>query len=284
MILVADSGSTKTDWLAVDSLGNILHSFHGKGINPMVQDAEQIAAHLSDQEPLQRIGNDISKVYFYGAGCSEPTRNSMVETAIRKVTPNADIHIGHDLTGAVLALCGDQPGFACILGTGSNAVLFDGAKEIKQVPSLGWALGDEASGAWFGKRLVRDYLYLQLPDNIRIYLQDELKVDKESVLRAVYKLPDPNRYLAGFMPLLSTFRRETYVQSLLEEGFGDFIKFQLCCYENYNQYPANFVGSVALHFREELEDCCTNFGIETGKFIQRPIEHIAAYLIKKRQV
>lgn len=284
MILFADSGSTKTDWLVTDQQGVVLHSFQGKGINPMIQEAWEIAQIAQETTELNKLSSAIKDVWFFGAGCSEAGRIEKVASALKAVMPNAEVAVDHDLTGAVYALCGDRPGFACILGTGSNSVLFDGKSQLKKVPSLGWALGDEASGAWFGKRLLRDFCYLQLPENIAGYLDKEQGLDKEAILQAVYAQPNPNRYLAGFMPVLGTFRGENYVQSLLEEGFSSFIRYHIACYDNYTNYPANFVGSVALHFREELEHCCTNFGLDTGKFVHRPIEEIAAFLIKKKQV
>jgi len=283
MIIVADSGATKTDWIKVDRSGKILSSFSSPGINPMIQTEEQIHASLMDIPEFKIQKEAIRSIHFFGAGCSSPERNKVVGSSLKKLLPHSEIYIDHDLTGAVIALCGDSPGFACILGTGSNSVFFDGKIQVKKVPSLGWVLGDEGSGAWFGKRLLRDYCYGLLPNEISIYLENDRQLSKESVLESVYKLPNPNRYLAGFMPVLDVFKNQDYVQKLLKEGFDDFIKYHIACYENYGDFQANFVGSIALYFREELTASCRQAGVIPNKFVQRPVEHIAAYLIQKHK-
>lgn len=136
MILFADSGSTKTDWLVTDQQGVVLHSFQGKGINPMIQEAWEIAQIAQETTELNKLSSAIKDVWFFGAGCSEAGRIEKVASALKAVMPNAEVAVDHDLTGAVYALCGDRPGFACILGTGSNSVLFDGKSQLKKVPSL----------------------------------------------------------------------------------------------------------------------------------------------------
>jgi N-acetylglucosamine kinase-like BadF-type ATPase len=185
------------------------------------------------------------------------------------------------MKAAGVAVCGGNPGIACILGTGSNSIFFDGENWHDSKVGIGYVLGDEGSGAFLGKHLLRDFIYGTLPPELEQYLKETCRLDKDVILENVYKKPSPNRYLAGFAPVLSEFRHTPYVQQLLHFSFTEFFKYGVTTYKNYQNYPVGFVGSIAKHFEEELNRVADEFGCRLGKFVQRPIDDIAEYFISK---
>lgn len=281
MFIVADSGATKTDWVVVDNLNNIVREFSTEGINPMIQSGDYIIEILNQQVNEENREEKYQGVYFFGAGCSTPDKIETVERALSNIFEGSPIHVDHDLTGAVYALCGKEPGFACILGTGSNAVLFDGVQQIKINPSLGYVMGDEGSGAYIGKMISRDFLYQLLPSKMDNFFKEELHLDKDSILHNVYKKSNPNRYLASLTKHLGLFKEETYTKELLQKSFGDFLKYQILIYKNYRDYPVHFIGSIAYYFSDELIKACEKEHIKVGKIMVKPIYSIASYIHKK---
>lgn len=281
MILIVDSGSTKTDWLAIDTKTMEQLPFETIGFNPMIQTQSFIENEISLNNSLTKLGNKIQKVYFFGAGCSTEANNEKVKNALQSNFPIAQIFVDHDLNGAIIALCQGEPGIACILGTGSNSVYFDGSEQHKKVPSLGYILGDEGSGAYFGKQLLKDFLYLNLPPEIDNFLKNERFIKKDIILKKLYSEPNPNRYLASFGPVFSQFRQTPYVQKVLLEGFDTFFQIHILCFENYKTLPISFVGSIALNFRTELEIIAKKYDATIGNFVQKPIQAIAQYYLNK---
>jgi N-acetylglucosamine kinase-like BadF-type ATPase len=279
MILIVDSGSTKTDWLAIDTQTKEQIPYETIGFNPMIQSQSFIQEQISLNISLASQREHIQKIYFFGAGCSSEVNNEKVKNALKTNFPIAQIFVDHDLNGAIIALCQGEPGIACILGTGSNSVYFDGFSQHKKVPSLGYILGDEGSGSYFGKQLIKDYLYLNTPSEISDYIQNELNITKDIVLKKIYSEPNPNRYLASFGPVFSKFRKTSYIQKVLLEGFDTFFKIHVLCFENYKTLPISFVGSIALNFRTELETIAKKYDAKIGNFVQKPIQAIAQYYI-----
>ncbi|MBX7224789.1 MAG: hypothetical protein K1X55_02035 [Chitinophagales bacterium] len=278
MILVADSGSTKTDWLALDKQQQF--SFSTIGFNPMIHAEAFISEHIGYNEALTQMGEKIEAVYFFGAGCSHPERNLKVENALRVHFPLSQIHVRHDLDAAVIALCQGKPGIACIIGTGSNSVYFDGEKHHKKVLSLGYVLGDEAGGVYFGKQLLKDYFYHQLPEVLLHSWKERFESDEEVLLKRVYNEESPNRFLASFAVLLSEHRSHAYTQQLLKEGFAAFFAVHVACFERHKDVPVHFVGSIAINFREELASVASAFGCTVGRFVQKPIQELGHYLLQ----
>ena len=206
MILIADSGATKTDWCLVDEASGNTKTFNTQGINPQVQSAIWISKMILEEVPKTVQIIDLRKIYYYGAGCSSLKLLNTLEQTLQYIFKCDDIEVNHDILGAVRALCGNDPGIACILGTGSNSIFYDGEIVLKKSHALGYILGDEGSGAFLGKQLIADFLYQSLPIAISDYLTDERSLKKEDILQKIYKEENPNRYLASFSIVLSKFR------------------------------------------------------------------------------
>jgi len=217
MILVADSGSTKCDWILIDESNNH-HKTNSMGFNPFFHTADLVYEKLMDNELFQNKRNDVSSVYFYGAGCSSTDRNEIVASGLRRVFPNAtEVIVDHDLTGAALATSQGEEGISCIIGTGSNSCYFDGQNAIENVPALGYILGDEGSGSYFGKIMLSEWLYKRMPADLATKFESEYNLTKEGIFDAVYKQPDPNVYLASFMPYVSKNHEHPYFKEMVYE-------------------------------------------------------------------
>ena len=215
MILIADSGSTKTDWVLCDS-GNIITRIKTQGLNPTIQSSEAILAVLVEELAGKLDTDAPESIFFYGAGCAYENANKRMLNALEAVFKTKNIHIHSDLLAAARALCGHEEGIACILGTGSNSCLFDGKEIIDNIPSLGFILGDEGSGAHLGRQLVGDCIKKQLSKNLREKFFKEYNLDKATILERVYHTPLPNRWLASFTPFMYENRKEAEIQTLLK--------------------------------------------------------------------
>ena len=276
MILIADSGSTKTDWVLVDENLN-RHSFSTSGINPFFITAEQIENILATQIHIGIDKTLIKQIYFYGAGCSDETRCAIVSDGLKKFFSNASIEINHDLLGAARALCGTKKGMTAILGTGSNSCLFDGEKIIWQIPSLGYILGDEGSGAYIGKNFIAAYLYREMPDDLLKALDKESAMKKEEILSALYHAEMPSGYLAGFMPLVQHHIAHPFVFSLVKKCFEDFFDHHICRYTSYKEIPMHCTGSVGFYFSDILKTVALEKNIRLEKIIKKPIDSLVDY-------
>ena len=281
MILIADSGSTKTDWCLCNE-GAIVSNMQTQGINPYHQSEEAIEQVLREEllPQLTKHGEfdtkDSLNIVFYGSGCANATASGRIKEAIEKVlgTTNATIH--SDLLGAARALCGHDEGIACVLGTGSNSCLYNGKEIVANTPPLGYILGDEGSSAVLGRRLVGDCLKNQLPEAIRDEFFAEYQLTQEIILEKVYRQPLANRFLASLTPFLSKHRDVPEVHKLLVESFTDFFV------RNVKQYrhpwlPIHFVGSIANAFSPELKEAAESLGMELGSIMQSPMEGLVKY-------
>ena len=281
MILFADSGSTKTAWLLYDKVTKTKKYFETVGINPIIHHHEEIYQKIFSNSELISIADKVNEIKFFGAGCSSPERNRLAEAALKSIFINANIEIDHDMKAAAYAICGNESGIACILGTGSNSIFFDGETLVESYAGIGYILGDEASGAYFGKTILRDFLYHLLPEEIEQHLLSEYKLEKNTIFQLVYKEASPNRYLASFAPVLSKFRETDYAQVVLQKGFTEFFDFHISCFEDYQEYPIGFVGSIANTFKPELQKVADEFECTLGKFVTNPIDDIADYFLAK---
>jgi glucosamine kinase len=275
MIAIVESGSTKSDWRVVAPDGS-MRPFLTAGFNPFFVDAEAIAREISVNAGLMELSLSVRHVWFYGAGCSSEAMNKVVADGLGMVFPNAEVRVDHDLMGAALAAGGGEACIVSILGTGSNACFFDGKDIDNGRPSLGFVLGDEGSGAFFGKKLLADHLHGLAPPQISLAL-NEAGVDKASVLEHVYRQPRPNTYLAGFMPVLYRFKSEPYVQSLLVKGFKAFLLRYVTVFPGHPDVPLHFVGSVAHYFAHELGLATQDIGLSVGCVVRQPIDSLVKY-------
>jgi glucosamine kinase len=275
MLLIADSGSTKTQWLTTDK-----KLYETEGLNPHFHTVESVQAAVEKNQELCALAPEVSKIYFYGAGCSSRERNNIVLYGLKSIFPAADIYVDHDLKAAAYATYQGVPGIACILGTGSNSCFFDGAELIEVVPSLGYALGDEGSGSWYGKQLLRLYLYHKLPPATQAIFDTQFPAQKEDIFRRIYREPFPNTYLASFAPILTLSPDKAFIHELVKGGFTEFFKYHVACYDNYTRYKVHFVGSMAFHFRHVLEEVAKEFGIEMGIVDKQPVYNLLAWHVK----
>ena len=271
MILIADSGSTNTDWCIGES--PIIHT---TGINPFHQSVETIQQIISN-ELLPQLPEEVlvESIYFYGAGCT-PEKSILVKESLQTYFSQAYVDVNSDLLGAARALCGKKPGIACILGTGSNSCFYDGERIVSNVSPLGYILGDEGSGAVLGKRLVGDCLKKQLPEDICRLFLETFHLTPSLIIEKVYRQPQANRFLASLTPFLTAHRERPEIHQLLISSFTDFFQRNIMAY-NYKHHAVHFTGSIAWHFQEEVKEAARNLDIQTGHFIKGPILELAKH-------
>ncbi|WP_299826073.1 hypothetical protein [uncultured Pontibacter sp.] len=276
MILIADSGSTKTDWRLVTAT-ETFDQVQTIGFNPMYQDADQIYQALHDTLLPQLKEKTPEAIYYYGAGCSSPERNKRVEDALKLAFPASEIHVDHDLMGAARSLCGHKPGIAGILGTGSNSCLYDGKDIVDNVPSLGFLLGDEGSGAYMGKLLIKAYLYRELPDELAQSLKNRFNLTKDGILDEVYGSTVPSRYMASFAKFMHEKRQHPVIKAMIYENFSEFFECHITKYDKFAELPVHFVGSIAYHFSDTLKQVAKKYGITLGRILSTPSEGMILY-------
>ncbi len=275
MILIADCGSTKTDWVLHNG-EDIVSRFHTQGLNPTLQSTEDIykilVAELSD-----KISGDMpEKIFFYGAGCAYDTANERMLNALERYFTTREVHIHSDLLAAARALCGHEEGIACILGTGSNSCLFDGERIIDNTPSLGYILGDEGSGAHLGRQLVSDCIKKQLPSEIRQKFLKQYNLDMATILEKVYHTPLPNRWLASFTPFLCENKENPEIKMLLKNCFKQFFQRNTMIYRR-SWLPIHIIGGVGVSFSTEIKETAESLGLSVGNIVESPMEGLIEY-------
>ena len=282
MILVADSGSTKCDWILIDSQSN-QHKTNSMGFNPFFHDADLVYSKLMENELFIEYRNRVSEVYFYGAGCSSEARNRIIANGLKRVFSSAEtVLVDHDLKGAALSTSQGDTGISCILGTGSNSCYFDGIQVIEKVPALGYVLGDEGSGSYFGKILLSEWLYHRMPAELAEDFEKEYNLTKEGIFEAVHHKADPNVYLASFSPFISKHLDHPYFREIVYDGLDKFVNIHVLCYDNYKDVPVHFVGSIAYYFKEVLQKVAIKYSFTVGKIEKRPVEPLTQYHINKK--
>ena len=270
VILIADSGSTKTHWCVVDD-NFVVKEIFTKGINPFYQTEVEIADEIRCGLLPELNEIVVDSIFFYGAGCAFPDKKLLVKNALATHFPDAAIEIESDLLGAARSLFQNQQGIACILGTGSNSCFYNGTEITQNVSPLGFILGDEGSGAVLGKLLIADCLKNQLPEWLGEKLLDEYDLTPAIILDNVYKKPFPNRFLAKFTPFLLEHIEEPAIFNLVFDSFDAFFV------RNVMQYPledmrVGFIGSIAHYFRDTLEIVASERAIEIAEIVQSPME------------
>ena len=275
MILIADSGSTKTHWCLVEK-GKVVSEIFTDGINPFYQNELEIITLLDSQLVPKLPESTIEQIFFYGAGCSFPEKKLLVSQALVRFFSNAMIEIQSDLLAAARSIFQHEKGIACILGTGSNSCYYDGKEIVQNISPLGYILGDEGSGAVLGKLLMADCMKNQLPEWIAKKLLDEYELTPAIILENVYKKPFPNRFLAKFTPFILEHIEEPSIFNLVYDSFDAFLV------RNVMQYPledieVGFVGSIAHYFRDTLEIVASERGIVISEIIQNPMEGLVRF-------
>ncbi len=292
-ILIAESGATKTSWLLANSKAGIIAEFETMGFSPVHHLLPDIVAGIKANSGLMQTNNQFKDLYFFGAGCSSPERCFKIETALRQVFPDArQIIVEHDILAAAYATCGKNAGISCILGTGSNACYYDGTTLYEGNPSLDFILGGEGSGTQIGIRMLKGYLYKQLPDELMNDFKKKYPhINKEAVLAEVYANKHPKKFLSGFALFAFEHAQNSWVKQQIEHCFNEFIQNQLIQPFGHLLFtpPAkspvtvHFVGSIAHHFAQILRNCLATRNINhVGKIIQSPAHHLAHYLLEEK--
>ncbi|GAB4036624.1 BadF/BadG/BcrA/BcrD ATPase family protein [Spirosoma jeollabukense] len=277
MLLIADSGSTKTDWRLVTSNGQP-RAIQTDGFNPYYQTTDQIITTLRIQLTPHLNAADVRYVFFYGTGCTGPTVNYIVADALRAVLPSLQtVTVNSDMLGAARGSAGHEPGIICILGTGSNACCYDGTQIIRGIQSLGFWLGDEGSGGYLGKTLVRDFFQERLPADLKEAFQNRYALDRATLLENAYQKPYPNRYFASFTPFLADHLAHPYIATLLSDAFTLFLTTYVERFPEAGQWPVNFVGSIAYYFNEPLRLAVEKIGLQLGNILKAPIERLVEF-------
>lgn len=275
MMLIADSGSTKTDWCVI--LDNTpIKRIGTKGLNPFFQSEEEIQQELTHSLLPQLPEGTIDSVYFYGAGCT-PEKAPTLRRAIADSLPIVgNIKAYSDMLAAARGLCGREAGITCILGTGSNSCFYDGKEIVNHISPLGFILGDEGSGAVLGKLLVGDILKNQLSPAIKEAFLKQFDLTVPEIIDRVYRQPFPNRFLASLSPFIAQHLEEPRIRQLVLGSFIAFLRRNVMQYD-YTQYPAHFIGSVAHCYKEILQEAAQETGIRIGKILQSPMEGLIQY-------
>ena len=273
--LIADSGATKAEWSLLTN--GKRKTILTQGISPYFLNKDQVSDLLLKELKPGLKNIPVDEVYYYGTGCANPDNAKLIKKAIKQVFPEADIEVNHDLLAAARALCGNEKGIACILGTGSNSCYYNGKRIISNSPGLGYVLGDEGSGAYLGKKVLQYYLYNTFDDELRGRFDVTYLTNKAEILENVYKNPLPNRYLAGFVMFLAENRGHYMIENIIEDCLNDFFFTHLCKYKETWTLPINFAGSVAFGFRDVLEELCRSYEFELGKILKKPMSGLIEY-------
>ncbi len=275
MKMIADSGSTKTNWCLLRE-GNSPFFIQTSGCNPYFRSSDDMAEEL-EQVLLPVIPVNLTHIYFYGAGVTDASKGEIVRNALARFFTEAVIETESDLLAAARATCGREPGIACILGTGSNSCYYDGTRIAEQVSPLGFILGDEGSGAVMGRKLIGDYLKKVMPAGLREEFQRMYPIPPSGFLERVYRQPRPNKFLAEFTRFLSAFIDQEYCRNFVRQNFDEFVERNLLNYPFIKELKVHFTGSLAFFFSELLTEVLREKGLHTGTILKEPMEGLIAF-------
>lgn len=282
MLLLADSGSTKTDWALIEPGQGLIKRIPTIGFNPYFIDSESIYQALEDTLLTEMDISQVEHVHFYGAGCSTEAKKLIVFKALNRAFPLAvSIQVGHDLLASARALLGKEKGFAAILGTGANTCIYDGNDCVQNIDSLGYLLGDEGSGSYIGKKFVRDFMRRQLEPELQQRFQEKFQIESnEQIFQTLYTTQFPNRFLAGFCRFAEDFPDHPYVKNKVSDAFRDFFKNLVSRYPDYDQYTFNCIGSVGFVYRDILMKTAEAYHMKVGRILASPMEDLIQYHLK----
>jgi len=284
MILIVDSGSTKCDWIAVDKNGDqVLEKMRTKGLNPEILTEKKLKKTIKKNSDLKANRNIVTHVFFYGAGCGTDRGKETVANVLKEVFVNAAVKVEEDTMAAIYATINDEKEAAvvCIMGTGSNCSYFDGNKLHQKVQSLGYILMDDASGNYYGKQLIRDYYFNQMPDKIKVAFSSKYNLEADYIKYNIYKQPNPNAYLANFAEFMFLNKDSEYIREVIKNGIRLLAKNMIFQYkEEIKTVPVHFAGSIAYFSQQEIKEVGEEMGFKVGNFERRPIEGLVAFHTK----
>lgn len=278
MILVVDSGSTKTDWFAIDPKGQVLFSTQTLGLNPQVLSSAILNERIINNYELYQQRDQVTHLYFYGAGCGVESPKRRIEKVFREIFTKAHLDIQEDTYAAAYAtITPQEKSIVCILGTGSNCSYFNGSTLEQRVTSLGYVLMDEASGNFFGKQLIRSYYFNSMPVHLREVFEKTFDLAPDVVKENIYRKENPNTYLAKFSRFLIEHKTDPVFQEIIHKGLDRFIQHQILQFEDAQELPIHFVGSIAFFLKDEVEIALERENLRLGKVVKRPIDGLVSY-------
>ena len=278
MILVVDSGSTKTDWIAVDISGDTLFATQTLGLNPQVLSSAILKERIINNFDLYQNREQVTHLYFYGAGCGVDSPQQRIKKVFDEIFVHAEIIIKEDTYAAVYATVQPQEeAIVCILGTGSNCTYYDGSNIEQRVTSLGYILMDEASGNFFGKQLIRSYYFNTMPKQLALEFEKEYDLSPDAVKENIYRRENPNTYLATFSRFLIKHKDIPLFQDIIAKGLKRFINHQILQFDNAKEVPIHFIGSISHFLKDEIETALKRKGLTMGRIVQRPIDELVKY-------
>ena len=287
MILITDGGSTKCDWIVIDDSGNkIQEKIRTKGLNPAVVPEKKIRKIIKKSDDLMEIANEVSHVFFYGAGCGTEKPRLLLKSILQSFFTNANTEVREDTYAAVRACINskNEAAVVCIMGTGSNCSYFDGNDLHQRVKSLGYMLMDDASGNYYGKQLIRDYYFNKMPDTIKLAFEHKHNLEADYIKYNLYKQANPSAYLANFAEFMFLNRDSEYIVDMIKTGIRLFSENMILQFkEELKSCPVHFAGSIAFFAKDEIKEVAKEYGYEVGNFIRRPIEGLVSYHINDLQ-
>lgn len=284
MILIVDSGSTKSDWLAVDNSGNkLMGKIRTKGLNPAIISEKKLFKIINKSDELVANKDSVTHVFFYGAGCGTENARELLTGVLKTIFERAHVEVNEDTLAAVYSTINHpkEAAVVCILGTGSNCSYYDGNVLHQRVTSLGYTLMDDASGNYYGKQLIRDYYYNHMPENVRVAFGAKYNLDADFIKYNLYKQPSPNAYLANFAEFMFLQKDSGYIVELIKQGIRVFAKNMIMQFkEELKTVPVHFAGSIAYFSQKEINDVADEMGFKVGNFERRPIDGLVPFHTK----
>ena len=277
MIEIVDGGSTKCDWVILDKFGKIFLKTETIGFNPNIINPEMIVPEIEKNGSLVSIKDSLQKIFFYGSGCGVPENVALVENEFQKIFKTTEITVKEDLTAAAYAAYNGKPAIVCILGTGSNSCYFDGEKIRRELPSLGFLIGDEGSGSAIGKHLLRRFFMKKLPADLHNGFIEKYNLTIEEAIKNMYHNPRANAYLADFNKFVVERKSHPYFQNMVFDEMKNFLDYQVLPYEEAKEAEINFIGSIAFYYEDILRAAAAELNLNVGVIVQKPIESLVDY-------
>ncbi len=278
MILIVESGSTKTDWIALDNQGNKVFSTQTLGLNPQSMSNEILNERIKNNYDIYKNRENVDKIFFYGAGLGVKSTKERILKVFKLIFINSEFDIKEDTYAAVYSVSDlGKPSIVNIIGTGSNCTYFDGKEIFQKVHSLGYVVMDYASGNYYGKYLIRAYYFNKMPKRLREEFTEKFDLSANTIKENLYRKENPNTYLASFAKFIINNKSDSYFKDIIEKGIRRFIDYQIMQYDNYKSVDIHYVGSIAYCLKEEITKVGNEYGLKTSKFVRKPIEGLVNY-------
>ena len=280
MILIADSGSTKCSWALCDIHGTLIKEFMTIGFNPYFIDKNNILKEL-EKSNLTKYSKKIKEVFFYGAGCSSKDKNNIIKESLHSFFINSRIIVKHDIDAACYAMYNGNPNITCILGTGSNSCFYDGENIIENAPSLGFLIGDEASGNYFGKKVISLYFNKVMSEDLKLSFESGFESNLSIIKENIYNNNRSNVYLSKYFPFITENKNHPIIQDLIHTALNDFFSLHVCCFKDYMNLEINFIGSVSYFLSEEINTIAKKYNCKIGGIVKNPINNLINFHFNK---